>query len=59
MVTSGLLTLLVAVFLFRRPAPVLVSTSAAPPPPADRTQVLRAQFTAGVRGSRAPPFATV
>ncbi|MBU2670269.1 hypothetical protein KOI35_42885 [Actinoplanes bogorensis] len=59
MVMRALLTLLAAVFLLRRPAPVLVSTAAVPPPPADRTPILRAQFTAGVRGSRAPPFATV
>ncbi|MBM2614535.1 hypothetical protein JIG36_03070 [Actinoplanes sp. LDG1-06] len=42
-----------------RPAVVVESIEeAAQPVPADRSRVLRAQFTTGVRASRAPPFAS-
>jgi hypothetical protein len=34
------------------------SEAAAEPAPADRTTILLTQFTAGVRGSRAPPAAS-
>jgi hypothetical protein len=38
-----------------RPDAAAESTADAGPVPADRVTVLSAQFTAGVRGSRAPP----
>lgn len=41
-----------------RPAsPVVVESAASGEPPAERVTALSTQFTAGVRGSRAPPVA--
>ena len=39
--------------------PVVVAVPDVQPVPADRVTVLFAQFTAGVRGCRAPPAASV
>lgn len=44
--------------LFSRPAPTVELRFAAEPAPADRALVLLSQFSAGVRGSRAPPVAS-
>jgi hypothetical protein len=41
-----------------RPVAAVPSETSAEPAPADRATVLFTQFTAGVRGSRAPPAAS-
>lgn len=43
--------------LFARPEPTVERRMAAEPVPADRVPALLSQFSAGVRGSRAPPVA--
>ncbi|GID32784.1 hypothetical protein C8E87_8122 [Paractinoplanes brasiliensis] len=43
--------------LFSQPEPTVERRVAAEPVPADRVLALLPQFSAGVRGSRAPPVA--
>ena len=43
----------------RSAAPVVVEDPACVEPPAERVTALSTQFTAGVRGSRAPPVTAV